>query len=92
MFDAAQGLNIAVALVNDEDFNREVDPHYGHVEIRQGSWRLKEDANGFVEESKKVETHRCSQAELGLEDGDSEGMKFYRIKRSQQKLQESMSP
>ena len=69
MFDAEKGLFLAAALTR-YDSNKTVteEARYGELTFEHNGWTVGEEVTGLQEQ--KLETHPCSDEELGLVDSN----------------------
>ena len=72
VFGANQGLNIAVGVFNPWDSHtlEPIDPSYGTIDFINHIWRVNEENGKFEADYYYLETHTCSQEELGLSGGN----------------------
>ena len=67
IFDAGQGLNFAVGVLNpfDPETIKPLDPSFGRIRVTKLDWGADEN-NSFRNTLTELETHMCSSEELGL--------------------------
>ena len=84
VFGFEQGLNLAVAVysIYDSTTHQLLDPSYGKIRFSKIQWENGEK-EGFKYFFKTLESHICSEEELGL---SGHNHKFWPIKKSQKNM------
>ena len=64
-FSHKQGLALAAALFSNENFAEDLDPAMGRIFFKVEGWGFDKDGE-FYELSEELESHFCTERELGL--------------------------
>lgn len=84
VFGAEQGLNIAVGVIDEQEkVYGQIDPSYGKIEFKAFAYGVDRAKNELLTNEVKIESHACSEEELGLSGSNTQ---FFPIQESQRQL------
>ena len=85
-FTGRQGMNVAFALTGFDSVRENIlDPEYASIQFMYSQWEVLEDGEIWSDEF-EVESHPCTEEELGLTPGDSKFMPIHESSLDYMKL------